>query len=598
MRRFLISLLLLVALPSILPAQKNPLDGFDQFVEQVLRDWNAPGAAVAVVQGDKVILLKGYGYRDVEKKNPVTPKTLFAIASITKSFTVTDLSMLIDDGKAGWDLPVRSLFPAFKLYDPILTEQMSLRDLVTHRSGLPRHDMVWYSSDFSRDDLIRRLQFLEPNKPLRSTFQYNNLMFMTAGYVAGLLDGRSWEDSARARVLHPLGMNSTTFSLRAVQNSPDFALPYQKGRDLKAELKRMPFDATCPDTCALGPAGELNSNAEDLSHYLLFHLNKGKYAGEQLLSESNSTQMQTPQMTIAGAPDYPELGENSYGMGFFISTYRGHRRIEHGGNLDGFSSIFTFLPGDNIGVVVLTNLDGTPLPEVIAFNAIDRLLGLEPVPWSKRLLDEEVGGKQAEQEAKTKGYETRRKDTHPSHDLKEYFGDYEHPGYGVVSVSEESGGVLVKLNKLTMHMKHFHYDVFEVPYDPQDPFSEQKLEFFSDLNGDISSLAMPLEPSVKNIVFTRMPDKLLTDRSFVQAFVGQYAAPGEPTPDSVTRRGDHTLYLTHPGSPDRELLPRRGTSFDLQGLAGFTIEFLRDASGNVSAAVLHTPDSTSVLKRK
>jgi CubicO group peptidase (beta-lactamase class C family) len=574
------------------------LEGFDDFVNQAIKDWHGAGAAVAIVQGDKVVLLKGYGYRDVDKKLPITPKSLFAIASITKSFTVTDFGMLIDEGKGNWDVPVRSVFPAFKLYDPVLTEQISVRDLVTHRSGLPRHDMVWYSSDFSRDDLIRRLQYLEPNKPLRSTFQYNNLMFMTAGYIAGLLDNKKWEDSLRARVLAPLGMNTTTFSLKELQASPDFALPYQKGRDLKAELKRMPFEATCPDTCALGPAGELNSNAEDMSHYLLFHMNKGKYSGRQLLSENNSSQMQTPQMAIAGTPDYPELGETSYGMGFFISAYRGHKRIAHGGNLDGFSSIFTFLPNEKIGVVVLTNLDGSPLPNVIAFNAIDRLLGADQIPWSKRFLDEEVGGKQAEQEAKDKGYDLRKKDTHLSHDIKDYLGDYENPGYGIVSVAEDPGGLLVKLNNLTFHMKHYHYDVFEVPYDPQDPFAKQKLAFFGDLAGDISSLAMPLEPRVKDIVFTRMADKQLTERSFIEAFTGQFAAPGDPTPLTVALRGDHTLVIGRPGTPERELIPRRGTTFDIKGLEGFSMEFRRDASGKVTEAVYYTPDTVLVLKRK
>src|SRR5882724_2243658 len=566
-------------------AQQKPLDaakaleGFDDFVNQTIKDWRGAGAAVAIVQGDKVVLLKGYGYRDVEKKIPITPKSLFAIASITKSFTVTDLGMLIDEGKASWDVPVRSVFPAFKLYDPVLTEQIAVRDLVTHRSGLPRHDMVWYSSDFSRDDLIRRLQYLEPNKPLRSTFQYNNLMFMTAGYIAGLLDNKKWEDSLRARVLTPLGMNTTTFSLKELQASPDFALPYQKGRDLKAELKRMPFEATCPDTCALGPAGELNSNAEDMSHYLLFHMNKGKYNGKQLLSENNSSQMQTPQMAIAGTPDYPELGEGSYGMGFF-------------------SSIFTFLPNEKIGVVVLANLDGSPLPDVIAFNAIDRLLGADQIPWSKRFLDEEVGGKQSEQEAKDKGYDLRKKDTHLSHDIKDYFGDYENPGYGIVSVAEAPSGLLVKLNNLTFHMKHYHYDVFEVPYDPQDPFSKQKLAFFADLAGDISSLSMPLEPRVKDIVFTRMADKQLIQRSFIEPFAGQYAAPGDPTPLTVELRGDHTLVIVRPGTPERELIPRRGTTFDIKGLEGFSMEFKRDASGKVTEAVYYRPDTVLILKRK
>jgi CubicO group peptidase (beta-lactamase class C family) len=506
--------------------------------------------------------------------------------------------MLMDEGKGAWDVPVRTVFPAFKLYDPVLTEQMTVRDLVTHRSGLPRHDMVWYSSDFSRDDMIRRLQYLEPNKPLRTTFQYNNLMFMTAGYVAGILDNKKWEDSLRARVLTPLGMNTTTFSLKELQASPDFALPYQKGRDLKAELKRMPFEETCPDTCALGPAGELNSNAEDMSHYLLFHLNHGKYNGQQLLSENNSSQMQTPQMAMSGAPDYPELGENSYGMGFFISTYRGRKRIEHGGNLDGFSSIFTFLPNEKIGVVVLTNLDGSPLPDVIAFNAIDRLLGADQIPWSKRLLDSETAGRQSEADAKSKGYDLRKKGTHPSHDIKDYLGDYENPGYGIVSVAEEKDGLLVKLNKLSFHMKHYHYDVFEVPFDPQDPFAKQKLSFFGDLNGDISSLSMPLEPRVKDIVFTRMPDKQLTDHAFLQTLAGQYEFPGDPTPTTIALRGDHTLVMSQPGAPERELLPRRGTTFDLKGLEGFSIEFKRDASGKVTEAVFYTPDTVLIIKRK
>jgi CubicO group peptidase (beta-lactamase class C family) len=585
-------------------AQQKPVDlgkafeGFDDFVKQTIKDWHGAGAAVAIVQGDKVVLLKGYGYRDVEKKLPMTPKSLCAIASITKSFTVSDLGMLMDEGKGGWDVPVRTVFPAFKLYDPVLTEQMTVRDLVTHRSGLPRHDMVWYSSDFSRDDLVRRLQYLEPNKPLRTTFQYNNLMFMTAGYVAGILDNKKWEDSLRLHVLSPLGMNTTTFSLKELQASPDFALPYQKGRDLKAELKRIPFEETCPDTCALGPAGELNSNAEDMSHYLLFHLNHGKYNGQQLLSENNSSQMQTPQMAISGAPDYPELGENSYGMGFFISTYRGRKRIEHGGNLDGFSSIFTFLPNEKIGVVVLANLDSSPLPDVIAFNAIDRLLGLDQVPWSKRLLDSETEGRQSEADAKSKGYDLRKKDTHPSHDIKDYLGDYENSGYGIVSVAEEKDGLLVKLNKLTFHMKHYHYDVFEVPFDPQNPFAKQKLSFFGDLNGDISSLSMPLEPRVKDIVFTRMPDKQLTDQAFLQTLAGRYDFPGDPTPTTIALRGDHTLVMSQPGAPERELLPRRGTTFDLKGLEGFSIEFKRDASGKVSEAVFYTPDTVLIIKRK
>ncbi len=581
------------------PATAKPgLGDFDDFVNQALKDWNVPGVAVAVVQDGKVILLKGYGYRDIEKQLPVTPNTLFAIGSITKSFTVSTLGMEMDEGKVDWDKPVRDYLPTFKMYDPVLTEQMTIRDLITHRSGLPRHDMVWYSSDFSREDIIRRLQYLEPNKPLRSTFQYNNLMFMTAGYIAGLLNGKSWEDTVRERILTPLGMNATNFSLKDSQNSSDVAEPYRKGNDVKAEVKRMPFDKQCPDRCAIGPAGEINSTAADMSKYVLFHLNQGKLEGKALLSENNSAQMQTPQMVIQGEPDYKEESETAYGMAFFISQYRGHKRVEHGGNLDGFSAELAFLPNDGIGVVVLTNLDGTGLPNAIAYNVFDRLLGLDQVPWSQRYLQQEIKGRESEQEAKSKGYVPHKTGTHPSHDLKDYVGDYSNPGYGLVSITPDGAGFKMKINKITESVAHLHYDVFQVPDAPFDPFAKLKVEFFSDANGDISSLTLPLETSVKDIVFTRLPDKQLTDRSFIEAFTGEYEIPGSPTPFTISLRGDHTLIASTPGSPDLELLPRRGTTFDVKGQSGLTIEFIRDANGKVIEAAFNDNGTGFVMKKK
>jgi CubicO group peptidase (beta-lactamase class C family) len=577
---------------------KPGLDGFDDFMAQVLKDWRVPGVAVGVVQDGKVILLKGYGYRDVEKKLAVTPNTLFAVGSITKSFTVTMLGMEMDEGKVDWDKPVRNYLPDFRMYDPVLTEQMIVRDLIAHRSGLPRHDMVWYSSDFTREDLVRRLQYLEPNKPLRSTFQYNNLMFMTAGYIAGKLNGKSWEDSVRERILLPLGMNGTTFSEKDTQSAPDFAQPYQKGNDVKSDVKRMPFDAQCPDTCALGPAGEINSSVADMSRYVLFHLDKGKLAGKALLSENNAVQMQTPQMVIQGSPDFKEQSETSYGMGFFISSYRGHKQVEHGGNIDGFSAEMIFLPADGIGVVVLTNLDGTAVPNVVAYNVLDRLLGMDQVPWSQRYLEQEVKAKESEQEAKSKNYTPHKTGTHPSHDLREYAGDYGNSGYGVVSIAEDGDHFKMTLNRVTKPLEHLHYDVFQVPDSPFEQFAKLRVMFFSDANGDISSLSMPLETNVKDIVFARLPDKELLDRSFIEAFTGQYEFPGSPTPFTISIRGEHTLIFTSPGSPDVELIPARGTTFNLKDQSGVSLEFKRDANGKVIEAALSDNGTTAVLKRK
>jgi CubicO group peptidase (beta-lactamase class C family) len=584
--------------PAVPAATKPTLRDFDEFVNQALKDWKVPGVAIAVVQDNNVILLKGYGYRDLEKQLPVTPNTLFGIGSISKSFTVTALGMEMDEGKVDWDKAVRDYLPAFKMYEPVLTEQMIIRDLITHRSGLPRHDMMWYSSDFSREEIIRRLQYLEPNKPLRSTFQYNNLMFMTAGYIAGLLNGKSWEDTIRERIYTPMGMSATNFSLKDSQSSPDFAMPYRKGNDVKSEVKRMPFDEQCPDRCAIGPAGEINSTASDMGRYVMFHLNKGKLDGKALLSENNAIQMQTPQMVLQSSPDFKEESEASYGMGFFISQYRGHKRVEHGGNLDGFSAELAFLPNDGIGVVVLTNLDGTGLPNAIAYNVFDRLLGLEQVQWSQRYLQMETKGKESEQEGKNKGYVARKTDTHPSHDLRAYIGDYGHPGYGVVSIRADGAGFKMSINKITRSVAHLHYDVFQVPDTPFDQFAKMKVAFFSDANGDISSLTLPLETNVKDIVFTRLPDKQLSDRNFIQAFTGKYEIPGSPTPLTVSLRGDHTLVMSTPGSPDLELLPKRGNIFDVKDQSGLSIEFKQDASGKVVEIAFNDNGTVLVMKKK
>lgn len=578
-------------------AAKPSLEGLDDFINQAMKDWKVPGLALAVIENGKVTLLKGYGYRDMEKQLPVTEHTLFAIGSITKSFTVSTLGMEMDEGKVDWDKPVRDYLSTFKLYTPELTEQMTIRDLITHRSGLPRHDLVWYSSDFSREDLLSRLQYLEPSKPLRTTFQYNNLMFMTAGYIAGQLNGTSWEDAIAARVFKPVGMTGTNFSELETQNSPDFAQPYRKGHDLKAELKRIPFDQQCPNRCAMGPAGEINSNVSDMSKYLLFHMNHGNVDGKQLLSQNNSIQMQTPQMVIQGAPAFAEMGENSYGMGFFISAYRGHKEVEHGGNIDGFSAELAFLPADKIGVVVLTNLDGNPLPNIVAWSVFDRLLGLSLTPWNQRLLAEEAGGKKAEQEAKDKGYSAQKTGTHPSHDLKEYAGDYSHPGYGTVSIAQDGDHFKMTFNKISRPLQHYHYDVFQVPADPLDPFEKMKVMFVTDLDGDISSISMPLQPDVKDIVFTRMPDRQLLDPNVLRNFAGDYTVEGSPQPIKISLRGENSLIASVPGQPDYKLNPRRGTTFELADIKGVTLEFKADASGKVTEVVLNQMGTVVVLKK-
>src|SRR5262245_5165818 len=262
---------------------KGNLDGFDTFMAQAMGEFKVPGAAVAVVKDGKIILAKGYGYRDVEHEQPVTGTTLFPIASITKSITVTTLGTLADQGKLDWDKPAREYLPGFRMYDPFVTEQLTTRDMVTHRSGLPRHDLVWYSSSFTREQLVEKLRYLELNKPLRSKLQYNNLMFLTAGFLGGKIDGTSWEETVRQRVLGPLGMTSTKFSSDEARRMSDFARPYRK--NWKTENVSPIEFSRWGD---VGPAGSMNSCIDDMAKYLLMHVNQGAVGSNQVLGKNNA----------------------------------------------------------------------------------------------------------------------------------------------------------------------------------------------------------------------------------------------------------------------------------------------------------------------
>lgn len=579
--------------PAAPAATKPTLDGFDDWMARAMKDWKVPGLAIAVVQDGKVILSKGYGLRDVKNNLPVTPSTLFAIGSITKSFTVSALGMLADEGKLDWDKPVREYLPDFRMYDEVATGHMTPRDLVTHRSGLPRHDALWYNTALAREEMVARLRYLEPNKDFRSTYQYNNLMFLTAGVLAQRISGMKWEDLVRQRLFAPLEMKASNFSVADSQKAADFAKPYENAKGNVVEIPFRGIDE-------IAPAGAINSCVDDMSRYLLFHLSHGKSGDKQLLSEGNEVQMQTPQMVIQSQPRYPEVGFGAYGMAFLVTTYRGHRLVQHGGAIDGFTAQLGFLPLDNIGVIVLTNLgaDKNHLTVDTMYNVFDRLFGLDPIDWSGRDLSDMHKAEAAEAEAKQKGYTGQKTGTHPSHELAEYVGEYENAGYGRLQIEagKDAGTLAMTYNRLSTPLWHFHYDVFAAPEDPLNPFEKMKVRFTTDLKGNIDSILVPLEPNVKEIVFTRAPETRMRERSFLEPLTGQYELGAVTV--TIALKGEDTLVMSVPGQPERALVPVRGMTFDLQGLSGFSLEFKKDASGAVTEFVSYQPGGTYVARRK
>ena len=585
--------LLIALLVPIPPAAADRLDGFDEFASKMLREWKVPGAAVAVVHDGTLILANGYGRRNLKDKLPVTPKTLFAIGSVTKSFTVISLALLAEQGKLDWDKPVREYLPDFRLHDAAATERMTARDLVTHRSGLPRHDLMWYSSTFTRQQMYDRLRYLEPSRDFRSAYQYQNLMFMTAGYLAGRLSDMPWEDHVRRHVLTPLGMTSTNLSVLESGKSSDHALPY---RTVKDQVTEIPFH----NIDEIGPAGSINSNIEDMTRYLMMHMSRGKAGGKQFLAESSIRPMHSPQMVIPGEVRYSELGHSSYGMGWTITSYHGRKLVQHGGNIDGFSALLGFLPEEKIGLVILTNSNDGTLTGVLSRHIFDRMLGIEPVPWSDRFRADEQKQKAAQEEATRKGYTPKRAGTRPSHELKDYAGEYEHPAYGIVKLSLEKDALRGAFNGLGAAFQHLHYDVFEAAEDPGNPIQKMKMQFHSNLQGDIESLSLPLETLLKPIVFTRRAAPAWRQRSYLEPLAGEYAL-GAVTA-VISLRDEHTLIAalsgTASGQPPVELLPTRELVFNLKGMTGFSIEFRKDASGAVTELVFHQPNGTFAAKRK
>ena len=505
-------------------ATQRALSGLDQFVASQMTEWHVPGLALGIIQDGRVVLLKGYGFRDVDQKMPVTPRTLMAIGSNSKSFTVVLMGMLVDSSKLDWDKPVRDYLPDFQLHDELATEAMTPRDLVIHRSGLPRHDLFWYGGSLGREEMYRRLKYLEPNTSFRGRWQYQNLMFMTAGYLVEKRTGRSWDDLIRERLFTPLKMARSNTSVRDLPASDDAALAYV-WRPCPAAPTAATGDASAPggtggadgSSCglvkvsyrnidAVAPAGSINSSVEEMLHYVQFHIDSGRYEGRAILSKANDMLMQTPQTLVGPQPIWPDdFGMATYGLGLAVMPYRGHKLVQHGGGIDGFISQMSWLPKERIGVVVLTNMSGNnPVPNLVTENVLDRLLGLAPFDWVGRARQQTQEGEAAQKKQRDERAAARKPNTTPSHELAAYAGTYETPGYGRVTVRANGPVLELSFTGFTARLKHYHYDIFEV----DDPAEIQPLSglvtFLMDQKGDIDRIAIPFEPSVKDIEFTRV----------------------------------------------------------------------------------------------
>jgi CubicO group peptidase (beta-lactamase class C family) len=567
------------------------LDGFDSYMAKTLKDWNAPGVGVGIVVNDTLVFAKGYGFRDYEKKLPFTPATMSPIASNTKLFTAVAAGMLVEEGKLSWDRPVREAVPAIRFYNDQLNNTVTLRDMLSHRTGITRHDAIWYKSEFTRKQLFEKLVYLEPQEPMRQAFLYNNLMFAAVGYLIELQSGKTWEQFVKERIFDPLQMNSTSYSVADMLKRPEFGVGFTERRD-SFELYKIPY---YEDISGVAPCGAIVSNIEDMSHWLIALMNQGKYDGKQVLPAEVLKATLQPAIALPNTAletrGWSEILNAAYGMGRQTASYRGHLITLHGGDLPGFHTQVSFMPQDHIGVIVFEiGNHSQPLYNIVSYNVYERLLGMDQTPWSDRQLEIRLKNKKAGTEARSKANDGRVADTKPSHALVDYAGAYENPAYGVMTIGLKDDQLQFDFHKMRFPMTRFHYDRFDTADDEQD--GKWSVNFRTNPQGDVDQAVMSLDEA--EAVFVRKPETI--DAKLMSQLAGAYETPGG-VKIQVALAPSGNVSLVWPGQPVMPLSQLKGLTFRTPRFSDLIFEFVVQ-DGQVKALKQKDPSGEFILPKK
>lgn len=494
------------ASPSVHAQLPPSFDGFDAFVEQQLSTWKTPGVAIAIVDDGKVIFAKGYGWRDHDKRLPMTSRTVQPIGSIAKSMTSITLAKLVREGKLEWDRPVREWLPEFRLADDALAAQVTVRDLLTHRSSFNGSDWVWLCTADTREQLLGKLRHLELKGGLRERFQYSDSMYVVAGYMGGRVAGTTWEHLVRRDLLDPLSMTSAGFTMSQYFQAADHSTPYANDDDGKPE-RMQPCEAD-----AVGPAGGfLYASAEEMGRYVAMLASGGSYGGRTIVEPRDLSELMSPQVVMPGRATYDDLSTGQYGMGFTNRYYRGMHVVLHNGTNDGWKARFAVLPARKAGVYVAFNSLQDELAAILSWAVLDRLASLPPVDWTARLQAAREKTLAAAAEARAKRAQARKAGTRPSRDLEGLAGTYMHEGYGTVTISRrppsDPAPLELKFHGFTAPLAHFHYDVFEVVPTKHhlfiDPFRDASILFVPGFDGEVSALRFRMDANADPVDFKR-----------------------------------------------------------------------------------------------
>jgi len=563
----------------------------EAYAKELLGRMNVPGAGIAIVRGDEVIKSFGVGYADVEAERPATGETVFAIGSSSKAFTSFGLGQLVDDGKLEWDKPVREYMPDFRMYDDFASEEITAVDLLTHRSGLPRHDLLWYlDASLTREDLFQRLRYLEPTKSFRSAWQYQNLMYMTAGILTERISGKSWEEYTKENIFDPLGMTSANFDVTTLPTLPDFAYGYTENEE--EELEKMDYHPLP----AIGPAGSINANAQDMGKWVSLHLSGGKIGDQRLISESSLSDLHRSRMFIGSNGLFGGVTHTGYALGWFTYDWNGNAILEHGGNIDGFSALVYMAPQEDIGFAILTNKNGTEYGSYLARYALDALTGADDIDYYEGD-NEDEDDEEDEEENKKKDKEKDKKepfaDTKAQHGNDAYAGTYLDAGYGEAVVRNDNGTLRFQYGDLDAELKHHHFETFRATL--EDIGQEVDVNFIAGANGKIRSLEIEPEPTLGHpIVFEKQGDASMKSPEYLDKLVGNYSLSGQTL--TIKRVRDY-ITLDVPGQPTYDLEADSDNEFKLTAASGYSVEF-HFKKDKVVALELHQPNGDFRAERE
>lgn len=476
-----------------------------EYVEKELKIHELPGMTIGVIEDGKTVLAEGYGTADITSERKPDSQSLFGIASCTKSFTAAIIAMLVDRGELKYDTPIIDYLPDFRMYDDYTTKACTLRDMLNHRTGLPGHDAL-YTDEIDRAELFRRIRYVEPNVPIRTETQYNNVIYTLIGHIAERVTGREWDDLVREWLFEPLGMTNSNTTIQELRASGNIAEPHWRMED--GEIRKIENWCVSPGE----PCAAINSCIDDMLKWLQFHLNMGEWNGKQLISRENMQEMHKwavpfPMWSVK-IDEIPPI--QGYGMGWIQDYYRGNDLVYHVGEIEGYCSMMCFLPKRNIGVMIMINNHNSAalIEQSILYTILDNILGLEKTrnwseffsaqkgKWGGFYLDENID---LMTDKPVEG-------TAPSHDLDEYTGEYRNAGYGKIIISRDGNNLKALFRGMEQPMSHYHYDVFKMPGIKMDTLLvTAPVSFYTDAyDGSIDRFDVPFEPSVAPVMFKRI----------------------------------------------------------------------------------------------